>query len=118
MPVGGHVRAHPQAEARLAQLLQTVQSAGTGHSGVDEGVPVQTLHHRGVEDGLAQLLQQNLIPEQTVVDGGAVAAGAGLEQLIGPLMQGFKRLRVHPQRVLGVLRQGLKGHGVGGVIVV
>lgn len=67
---------------------------------------------------MGQLLQQNLIPEQTVVDGGAVAAGAGLEQLIGPLMQGLKGFRVHPQRVLGVLRQGLKGHGVGDVIVV
>lgn len=52
------------------------------------------------------------------MDGGAVAAGADLEQLIGPLMQGLKGLRVHPQRVLGILRQGLKGHGVGGVIVV
>ena len=52
------------------------------------------------------------------MDGGAVAAGAGLEQLIGPLMQGLKGLRVHAQRVLGVLRQSLKGHDVGGVIVV
>lgn len=67
---------------------------------------------------MGQLLQQDLIPEQAVVDGGAVAAGADLEQLIGPPMQGLKLLRLHPQRVLGVLRQGLKGHGVGGVIVV
>ena len=52
------------------------------------------------------------------MDGGAVAAGADLEQLIGPLMQGLKGLRVYAQRVLGVLRQSLKGHGVGGVIVV